>query len=45
MDVQTNLVDHLHMCSGFPPKSMEQMIVTSLHVVTKILSYDRGREL
>ena len=27
---------HLHMCSGFPTKMMEQMIVTSLNDVTRI---------
>ena len=28
--------DHLHMCSGFPAKMMEQTIVTSLNDVMRI---------
>ena len=43
--VQMNLVDHPHMCSGFPAKLMEQTIVTSLYDVTGTLSCDRGREV
>ena len=35
----------LCMCSGFPTKLMEQMIVTSLGDVMGVLLCDRGREV